>query len=93
MPVMSQAAQRRTFAERISTAQLRIAAIFDRFATRHTKEVIERTVVYLAAGGFLLHLALIFLTHTLRLLPFLDPLIGPYYLAAIYTPCSLILCS
>lgn len=92
MPVMSQAAQRRTFAEYISTAQLRIAAIFDRFATRHTKEVIERTVVYLAAWGFLLHLALIFLTHTLRLLPFLDPLIGPNYLAAIYTPFSLILC-
>lgn len=92
MSVMSHAAKRRTLAERMNAAQFRIAALFDRVATHHTKEVIERAVVYLAVWGFLLHLTLIFLTHTLPLLPFLRPLVGPNYLAAIYTPFSLILC-
>lgn len=91
MTITNQSAPNHTLTDRISAAQLRIAAVFDRFATRHTKELVERVVVYLAVAGFLLHLALIFLTHTLPLLPFLSSLIGPNYLAAIYTPFSLIL--
>ncbi|MCG8347175.1 MAG: hypothetical protein MI924_05275 [Chloroflexales bacterium] len=75
----------------LNTSQMRIASLYDRIATTHNKEIAERLAVYLAAGGFLLHLALIFFAQTLPALAPLVRLTGPNYLAAIYTPFAMIL--
>ena len=51
----------------------------------------ERWVVRLSTGGFLLHLALIFLSRSLPHLPALVGAVGKNYLSAIYTPFTFIL--
>jgi len=75
----------------LETQQCRMASVYDKIASHHNRERLERLMVYIATLGFLLHLLLIFLSSTLPILEPLRPIVGTNYLVAISTPFSVIL--
>jgi len=68
-----------------------LTAIYERLYSPERQALLERVVMDLSALGFLVHLALIFLSRTLAAPPPLIAAAGRNYLTAIYTPFSLIL--
>jgi hypothetical protein len=68
-----------------------LASMYDRLYAHPNRLRLERWVVRLGVCGFLLHLALIFLARSVAHPPALLAAVGHDYLAAIYTPFSLIL--
>jgi hypothetical protein len=68
-----------------------LAAAFDRIYSPASQARLDRAVVNVSVAGFLVHLALIFLSRALPHPPALIAAVGTNYLAAIYTPFSFIL--
>jgi hypothetical protein len=68
-----------------------LTTAFDRLYAEDRRARLDRLIVHLSAGGFLVHLALVFLARTLPHPPVLLAAVGPNYLSAIYTPFSFIL--
>jgi len=69
---------------------VKLAAAFDRIFSPVSQRWLDRAVVYVSAAGFLIHLALIFLSRTFSHATLIAA-VGQNYLAAIYTPFSFIL--
>jgi hypothetical protein len=67
------------------------AAAFDRLTAEDRRAWLDRLVVNVSIAGFLVHLALVFLSRTLSHPPALLAAVGHNYLSAIYTPFSFIL--
>lgn len=67
------------------------AATFDRLYAEDRRAWLDRLVVNVSITGFLVHLALVFLSRTLPHPPALIAAVGQNYLSAIYTPFSFIL--
>jgi len=74
-----------------SRFRARLAAAFDRLSTKRRKAVLDRLIVDASILGFLIHLALVFLSRSLSQPPALIAAAGRNYLSAIYTPFSIIL--
>ena len=68
-----------------------IAATFDRLYAEDRRASLDRLIVDVSIAGFLVHLALVFLSRTLPHPPALLAAVGRNYLSAIYTPFSFIL--
>ena len=66
-----------------------LATVYDRVYSPARMRSFEKAVIYLSCVGFLLHLALIFVARNFA--PHLTSLAGRNYLAAIYTPFTIIL--
>jgi hypothetical protein len=70
---------------------LRSSSVFDRLYAEDRRTWLDRLVVNVSIAGFLVHLALVFLSRTLPHPPALIAAVGHNYLSAIYTPFSFIL--
>jgi hypothetical protein len=68
-----------------------LAATFDRLYAEDRRAALDRLIVDVSIAGFLVHLALVFLSRTLLNPPALLAAVGRNYLSAIYTPFSFIL--
>lgn len=68
-----------------------LAAAFDRLYAEERRAWLDRLIVDVSIGGFLVHLALIFLSRSVAHPPALLAALGRNYLSAIYTPFSFIL--
>jgi len=68
-----------------------LANAFDRVYSDQRREWLDHAVVNVSIAGFLVHLLLVFLSRALTNLPALRAAVGTNYLAAIYTPFSVIL--
>lgn len=68
-----------------------LAAAFNRIYAQDRRVRLDRLVVDVSIIGFLVHLALVFLSRTLSNPPALLAAVGRNYLSAIYTPFSFIL--
>ena len=68
-----------------------LAAAFDRLYAEDRRAWLDRLIVDVSIAGFLIHLALIFLSRSLAHPPALIAALGRNYLSAIYTPFSFIL--
>lgn len=68
-----------------------LAQLYDRLFTRHFVHRIEQMIIGIAVAGFLVHLALIGAAHHLDAGPLIPDVFRTDYLAAIYTPFSIIL--
>jgi hypothetical protein len=69
----------------------RSSSVFDRLYAEDRRTWLDRLVVNVSIAGFLVHLALVFLSRTLPHPPALIAAVGHNYLSAIYTPFSFIL--
>ena len=76
---------------RLAETRAGIAAAYDRLFAEPHRRLIQRATVYLSIAGFGAHLALIFLARTLQAPPAWVAAVGPHYLAALYTPFSVVL--
>jgi hypothetical protein len=68
-----------------------LAADFDRLYAEDSRASLDRLIVDVSMAGFLVYLALVFLSRTLLNPPALLAAVGRNYLSAIYTPFSFIL--
>jgi hypothetical protein len=73
------------------TLRRSVASVFDRLYAEDRRAWLDRLVVNVSIAGFLVHLALVFLSRTLPHPPALIAAVGHNYLSAIYTPFSFIL--
>lgn len=75
------------------SAPIRIAfsTLYDRLYSERNQALFEHWIMNLSILGFLIHLALVFLSRTLAHPPALIASVGKNYLSAIYTPFSFIL--
>jgi hypothetical protein len=69
----------------------RLAGAFDHLYAEPRRASLDRLVVWVSIAGFIAHLGLVFLASTLPSPPALIASVGTNYLAAIYTPFSVIL--
>jgi hypothetical protein len=68
-----------------------LAGVYDKLYSHSNRLRFERWVVTLSVAGYLIHLALVFLSRSLANPPALIAAVGINYLSAIYTPFSFIL--
>ena len=75
----------------VAPVRVAFASIYDRLYSPQNQSRLEHWIMNLSALGFLVHLALIFLTRTFAQTPSVIAAVGRNYLSAIYTPFSFIL--
>ncbi len=75
----------------VQRVRLPLAATFDLLYAEERRASLDRLIIDVSIAGFLIHLALVFITRTLAHPPALIAAIGRNYLSAIYTPFSFIL--
>jgi hypothetical protein len=74
-----------------ASIRLAFATLYDRLYSETNQARLERLIMDFSVVGFLVHLALVFLSRTLLHPPALIAAVGRNYLSAIYTPFSFIL--
>jgi hypothetical protein len=74
-----------------TSIRIAFSALYDRLYSERNRARLEHWIMNLSILGFLVHLALIFLSRTLPHPPALIAIAGKNYLSAIYTPFSFIL--
>lgn len=75
----------------LATSTFALGRLFDDLYSEHRQHQLDRLVVYASVVGFIVHLALVFLSRMLVFPPALATAVGENYLSAIYTPFSFIL--